>query len=214
MIGEKKMKDILKGVTVKIISVIVMIALIVGGGCFAYKYYIGKITNKTGHEVVNSIEVVKEKLETAAELNTGSYLCTDVITWEDSKKFKDWKIPFTDKSFIVQYDGVVHAGIRDLTKAEVTQEGNTILVKLPDVEITEIEIDNDSFEKLDESNNIFNPISVEDLNEAQQDLKEKMREKALEKGVLDIARSNAEAVLSEILTAPDDAYTVEIEWRD
>ena len=99
------MKDILKGVTVKIISVIVMIALIVGGGCFAYKYYIGKITNKTGHEVVNSIEVVKEKLETAAELNTGSYLCTDVITWEDSKKFKDWKIPFTDKSFIVQYDG-------------------------------------------------------------------------------------------------------------
>ena len=130
------------------------------------------------------------------------------------KKIQDWKIPFTDKSFIVQYDGVVHAGIRDLTKAEVTQEGNTILVKLPDVEITEIEIDNDSFEKLDESNNIFNPISVEDLNEAQQDLKEKMREKALEKGVLDIARSNAEAVLSEILTAPDDAYTVEIEWRD
>ena len=78
----------------------------------------------------------------------------------------------------------------------------------------EIEIDNDSFEKLDESNNIFNPISIEDLNEAQQDLKEKMRENALEKGVLDIARSNAEAVLSEILTAPDDAYTVEIEWRD
>ena len=77
MIGEKKMKDILKGVTVKILSVIVMIALIVGGGCFAYKYYIGKITNKTEHEVVNSIEVVKEKLETAAELNTGSYLCTD-----------------------------------------------------------------------------------------------------------------------------------------
>ena len=36
------MKDILKGVTVKILSVIVMIALIVGGGCFAYKYYIGK----------------------------------------------------------------------------------------------------------------------------------------------------------------------------
>lgn len=44
MIGEKKMKDILKGVTVKILSVIVMIALIVGGGCFAYKYYRSKIS--------------------------------------------------------------------------------------------------------------------------------------------------------------------------
>ena len=49
-----------------------------------------------------------------------------------------------------------------------------IIIKLPDVEITGIEIDNDSFEKLDESNNIFNPITVEDLNDAQKDLKDKM----------------------------------------
>lgn len=205
------MKDVLKGVAVKVISVIVIIAIIVGGGYLACKYYMGKMTDKTTHEVVNSVEVIKEKLEATAELNTGNYLCTDVITWEDSKKFKDWKIPFTDKSFIVQYDGVVKAGIRDLTKAEVTEEGKTIIVKLPDVEITGVEIDNDSFEKLDESNNLFNQISIEDLNEAQKDLKEKMREKALEKGVLDIARSNAEAVLSGILTV--DGYTVKIEWQ-
>lgn len=121
-------------------------------------------------------------------------MCTDVITQADSKKYKDWKIPFTEKSFIVQYDGTVKAGIKDLTKTQVSQKGETIIVRLPEVEITGIEIDNDSFEKLDESNNIFNPITVEDLNKAQKNLKEEMYQRALEKGILDMAKSNAEQV--------------------
>lgn len=206
---EMKMKDVLKGVTVKILSLIIIIALIACGGYLAYKHFVGNIFGGVGHETVSSVDVVKEKLEGAAELNTGSYLCTDVITKADSKTFKDWKIPFTEKSFIVQYDGIVKAGIKDLTKADVSQDEDTIIIKLPDVEITGIEIDNDSFEKLDESNNIFNPITVEDLNDAQKDLKDKMEAQAIEKGILDIARENAETVISGMLSD----YDVQIEWK-
>ena len=100
------MKDVLKGVGVKIVSLIIIIALVVGGGYLAYKHFVGNIFGGAGHETVSSVEVVKEKLEATAELNTGSYLCTDVITKADSRTFKDWKIPFTEKSFIVQYDGI------------------------------------------------------------------------------------------------------------
>jgi hypothetical protein len=135
-------------------------------------------------------------------------LCTDVITQADSKKYKDWKIPFTEKSFIVQYDGTVKAGIKDLTKTQVSQKGETIIVRLPEVEITGIEIDNDSFEKLDESNNIFNPITVEDLNKAQKNLKEEMYQRALEKGILDMAKSNAEEVLKGMLSGANGDYDI------
>ena len=106
-------------------------------------------------------------------------------------------------------DRLVKAGIKDLTKADVSQDEDTIIIKLPDVEITGIEIDNDSFEKLDESNNIFNPITVEDLNDAQKDLKDKMEAQAIEKGILDIARENAETVISGMLSD----YDVQIEWK-
>ena len=180
------MKDVLKGVTVKIVSLIIIIALVVGGGYLAYKHFVGNIFGGAGHETVSSVEVVKEKLEATAELNTGSYLCTDVITKADSRTFKDWKIPFTEKSFIVQYDGIVKAGIKDLTKADVSQDEDMIIIKLPDVEITGIEIDNDSFEKLDESNNIFNPITVEDLNDAQKDLKDKVRARIFKNMLLNL----------------------------
>ncbi len=206
------MKDVLKGVTIKIVSIIVVIILVGGGSYFAYKHFTGQVKNSMEHEVVNTVEVIKEKLESAAELNTVTYLCTDVITRTDSREFKDWKIPFTEKSFIVQYDGIVKAGIRDLSEAQITQDRETIIIKLPAVEITGVEIDNESFEKLDESNSIFNPISIEDLNDAQNDLKGKMKESATEKGILDIAKSNAETVLFEMLSSFNGEYEVKIEW--
>lgn len=207
------MKDILKGVVTKILSIIVIIGLIVCGGYVAYKHLKAKVGIEIKHETSSDVEIIKEKLENIAELNTGSYLCTDVITQADSKKYKDWKIPFTEKSFIVQYDGTVKARIKDLTKTQVSQKGETIIVRLPEVEITGIEIDNDSFEKLDESNNIFNPITVEDLNKAQKNLKEEMYQRALEKGILDMAKSNAEEVLKGMLSGANGDYDIKFEWQ-
>lgn len=207
------MKDILKGVATKILSIIVIIVLIVCGGYAAYKHLKAKVGIEIKHETSSDVEIIKEKLENIAELNTGSYLCTDVITKDDSKKIKGWEIPFTEKSFIVQYDGIVKAGIKDLTKAQVSEKGGTIIVQLPEVEITGIEIDNDSFEKLDESNNIFNPITLDDMNKAQKDLKEKMYQRALEKGILDIAKSNAEEVLEGMLSGANDDYDIKFEWQ-
>lgn len=207
------MKDIFKGVAIKILSIIVVVGLLAGGVYLAYHHFVGKITDASGHDVENSVEVIKEKLEDTAELNTGSYLCTDVISSADSRTFKDWEIPLTEKSFIVQYDGVVKAGIKDFTQAEVSQQGDSIIVKLPEVEITGAEIDNDSFVKLDESNNIFNPITVDDLNEAQKDLKEKMCESAKKKGILDMAKSNAETLLTGMLESSNGDYEIVIEWK-
>lgn len=207
------MKDVFKGVAIKILSIVVVIALLAGGVYLAYTHFVGKIADASSHEVEKSVEVIKEKLEETAELNTGSYLCTAVISDADSKTYKDWKIPLTEKSFIVQYDGVVKAGIKDLTQAEVLQQGDSIIVKLPEVEITGAEIDNDSFVKLDESNNIFNPITVDDLNEAQKDLKEKMCKSAMEKGILDMAKSNAETLLTGMLESSSGDYEIVIEWK-
>ena len=135
------------------------------------------------------------------------------MTRSDSKKFKDLKIPFTEKSFIISYDGTVKAGIKNLTKAKVTENEDTIIVKLPEIEITGADIDNNSFQKLEESNNIFNSISMEDLNDSQKELKDKMIDRAIEKGILDIAKKTAETLLGEMLASSTGEYEVKIEWQ-
>ena len=106
------MKDIFKGVAIKIVSLIVIIVILCGGGFLLYRNFANNLSDTIKHETANSVEIVREKLQETAELNTGSYLCMDVLTRADSRKFKDWKIPFTEKSFIVSYDGVVKAGIK------------------------------------------------------------------------------------------------------
>jgi hypothetical protein len=207
------MKDIFKGVTVKILSIVVIIAILFAGGFIGYKQLKKKFSLEVTHNTVSNIEIIKEKLKAAAELNTGSYLCTVVSDKKDSQEIKGWKIPLTQKSIIIQYDGIVKAGIKDLTKAKIIEKGNTIVVKLPAVEITSVELDNDSLKVLDEKNNIFNPISVEDTNDAQKGMKEKMSTQAVEKGLLDIAKTNAEDIISNLLRSTTGDYEVKIEWQ-
>ena len=72
------------------------------------------------------------------------------------------------------------------------------------------EIDNDSFEMLDESNGIFNTISASDVNDAQKELKEKMEQRAVEKGILVIAKNNAETLVAELLNKPNRS----VQYRD
>lgn len=208
------MKKLFEGIFKKVISFFIIIAILFALGFAGYKYMKKKFTLEVSHVTVNNIEVIKEKLETKAELNTGSYLFTDVITKSDAIELKKtgWKIPFTEKSFIISYDGVIKAGIKNLSDAEIIEKDNKIIIKLPKVEITSTEIDNDSFQKLDSTSNIFNPITLEDLNDAQKELKEKMTERAIEKGLLDVATKNAEEVVLEMFDNLEDCIIV-IEWK-
>lgn len=159
----------------------------------------------------STVTVIQEKLDEMAELNTGSYLCTSVLNKKDSKKILLLKF---ERGMIISYDCTVKAGIKDLTQAEVTQKEDKVLVTLPEVEITGVEIDNDSFQKYDESDNAFNRITVDFVNDAQQELKEQICESAIEKGVLEVAEKNAEKILKELLEGPDGEYTVEIQWKE
>ena len=54
---------------------------------------------------------------------------------------------------------------------------------------------------------------MEDLNEAQKDLKEKMCESAIEKGILDIAKNNAETLISGMMESAGGDYEIVIEWE-
>lgn len=162
----------------------------------------------------STVTFIQEKLDEMAELNTASYVSTSVLNKSDFKQILKKDVWFTKRTLIISYDSIVKAGIKDLTQAEVTQKEDKVLVTLPEVEITGVEIDNDSFQRYDESDNAFNPVTSDYINEAQQDLKDSIEERAIEKGLLDLAETNAEKILKELLESPDGEYTVEIHWKE
>ena len=88
----------------------------------------------------------------------------------------------------------------NLENADIQQNGQTINITLPDAEILSNEINQDSVQVLDEINNVFNPIQVEDFASFESQEKTKMEEKAVENGLLDQAKANAKSSVEELMT--------------
>lgn len=209
------MKEVLKNVVAKILFCLIVVGILAGGGYYI-KYRIDEAKNNviTDETNIELSKVLEEKLQTTAELNTADYLCTYLQKFTDTKQFNGWDIPFTTKSFTVSYEGVVKAGIKDLTKAKVIEKDENTLVKLPKIEVTIFTIYKDTLQIYDEYDTIFNKINVSDVNNTQIKLEKEMVDRAIEYGLLDKAEENAKVILKALLidSSMDKKYDIEFEF--
>ena len=145
------------------------------------------------------VDNIKASIEDLGELVTVEYNYTDVLTYKDSLTLMDMKIPFTDKSYIIKYNGYIKAGV-DLAKAVVKDVQETsVELDVPSAAITDSILDEKSMVILDQKNNIFNPL---DLGDYQETLKKELnaRElKAKKDGILERAQANADKLLRKLL---------------
>ena len=145
-------------------------------------------------------DLLGERLRSAQELVTVAYYYTNMGRFENHVDFYGWKVPLTTKSFIVSYDGVIKAGV-DLggVEVEVDETGKTVTVTLPDSGILSHEIPEDSIEVIDESDNIFNPITIEDYTGFTRDEKTAMEQRAIDNGLLTSADEQARSAVESLL---------------
>ena len=145
------------------------------------------------------VDNLKASIEDIGDLVTVEYNYTDILTYKDSLTLMDMKIPFTDKSYIIKYNGYIKAGI-DLSKAVVKDVSDTkVELEVPKATITDSVLDEKSMVILDQKNNIFNPL---DLGDYQETLKKELnaRElKAKKDGILERAQANADKLLRKLL---------------
>ena len=67
---------------------------------------------------------------------------------------------------------------------------------------------------MDEKNNVFNPISVDDKNNFDKETADEMKARAIENGLLEKAQKNAENIIKNLLMAAVEniqEYTIEFE---
>lgn len=155
-------------------------------------------------EPVITASQVSGQLSALQELVTTEYLYTNSGKYESQNQItiigQDINIPFTGKRFIVAYDGRIQAGV-DLRQAQIAvDEGaRTVCVTLPASRITAHETFEDTLVVLDETNNVFNPISIENYSEFVSQQKTAMEQKAIDHGLLDDADAQARAVVGSFL---------------
>lgn len=171
------------------------------------------LVNAVAPEIV--LDILHSQTAEISELATAEYMFTDAAKVSDSKQIKNWNIPFTQKSFIMKWNGTIKAGL-DLEKigVQVEEAEKKIIITLPNAEILSYEIDQDSVEVLDEKNNIFNRISINDKVQFDASCEEAMKERAIESGILEKALKYAENIIGQLLRRDgtvSEAYSIEFE---
>ena len=190
--------------TAKYLLLGVLLCAVVGTVCwFAGR---GGVEETTELDAV----VLENQLTGISELASVTYSYTNMAQFRNSSEFYGMTVPFTTKSFILTYDGVIKAGVA-LSAAEIRVSGTAVTVKLPEAAILSHEIDEDSVEVFDEKTSIFNPFTVEDMAAFQADQKQAMEAKALDKGLLTEAAEKAKISVEALLTAAlPEGYTLTV----
>ncbi len=153
---------------------------------------------KTENEI--SSEIIKNQILSVKELTTLKYKYTNVGSFENQSEFYGMKLPFTQKKFIISYDGEVNAGI-NLEEAKITlnKDDQKIIINIPHAGILNHSIDEDSLTIFDEKNSIFNQLEVKDFSDFRKDEMKKVEKDLEEKGFLEEADEKTQEAIVEIL---------------
>lgn len=177
-------------------KLLLLLAAVVG---LVLAFVLGGVFSQRSTEPVITSELLGQQLANIQELSTVEYRYTNMGKFENQVDFYGWKVPFTTKSFIVSYDGVIKAGI-DLADLNIAVADRRITITLPKAKILSHELKEDSIEIFDETKNIFNPIQISDYTSFTADQKDVITAKAVENGLLTAAADRAEGAVRQLLS--------------
>ena len=170
-------------------------------------------TTRTGMTVIGNNESFR--LRDIGELATQEAVLTRLQTVSDSRQILGVTMPFTQKRYIYSYDVIIRAGV-DFSRVEVTPEAGKVRIAMPPARILDARVDTDSLQVYEEKQNAFNALHIENFNDSIGVMLQEGRKYAVERGVLDHARGNAELLIRGLLSAsyPEREYTYEFVWAD
>lgn len=163
--------------------------------------------------VFSESQTTKIGFENIGELATQSSYCTQVNVTDSSKKLFGASIPFTNSKYIYSYGVTIKAGY-DFNEIVWEEKGKTIEIKLPEIKILSSEINQDSFKVYHEDESVFNQITLTENNEALVKLKEQAENEAIESGLFENARTNAETILTSFFGSVYDLNEYKIVFKD
>lgn len=156
-------------------------------------------------------QIVSSRIEKAKELTTEKYFYTNAGLFKNNHVAWGVGIPFTEKSFIVKYNGIIHAGV-DLDSMQSVVINDTIYIRLPDAKVLSHAVDHNSVETLDERAGLFNPIKITDISGFMATQETNIEQLIYDRQILSYAKDTAKTVIQELLEMdPDikDHYKIE-----
>ncbi|QGU03226.1 hypothetical protein CKALI_11940 [Corynebacterium kalinowskii] len=209
-----------------IIAILLTLTLIVG----AFAWFATDLISKPFQDVTlvekgdTNIDItagIGAHFEEIAELSVEEYQFTNVGKYDEQGiKVLKVGVPLTGKSFLATYDGVIKAGVDDMSTIQVEQQDDDrkIALSVPEPVITSAYIDPATITVYDQSMNPFNQFKIEDMSQFLAMETKNAEELAIKKGILDRAKTRtAELLTTQVKAVTNNTdkadYEVVINWR-
>lgn len=155
---------------------------------------------KTQQKIENTSSTIANKLEELSEISSLKYNYTSVVGIQEHLSFDKLKIPFTEKSFLLQYNGYVKFGT-DLSKAkiDIDRKLSHVSIDLNNCAILDSVVDMNNLTVYDEKWTIFNKLSTQEvIDEIAKDQKNKEGQ-LLKDGYIEESNSKISVLVREML---------------
>lgn len=144
-------------------------------------------------------------LEEISEVAVEQYSYSAVGRFEeDGWRALGFRVPLTGKHFLIAYDGVVKAGVKNIEKSDVHIDdvARTVTITVFQAEILSNEIEPSSVVVYDQSFNPLNQVRVENYAEFLDSEEKRAEDKARENGLLERAQQR----VTDLVAAQAEAF--------
>ncbi|MDY2842682.1 MAG: DUF4230 domain-containing protein [Treponema sp.] len=155
-----------------------------------------------GFKKFSEIKTEKRIALAAAEMQKCAELISVKNYYSDIVSIKKSRIAGLAKSFsIVRYEGILRAGIADLSLCDVkiSQNGKKVEIVIPECEVLGNDIS--GIEVFDEDRSIFVSVTMKEMIDEINLSRESSKEKLIEAGILEEARQQAIMIIKNIFRA-------------
>ena len=169
-----------------------MLLLIVGAYSI-FNIYKKQSIHKNTTKVINTLKQV-------LDISTVKYNYSNILEVKKDKSINNIKIPFTEKSFIVKYNGVINGGVKPDDIKVISNNKDEISIEIKKCQILDHYIDDENIYIYDIKNSIFNKLEIEEILEYISKSKKEYEDKIINEGFLEEIQENTEESIKNMLS--------------
>ena len=176
----------------KALITLMFLALLIIGTYFISNRYKKESIYKDNIKVINTLTQV-------LDISTVKYNYSNIVEIKKDKSISNIKIPFTEKSFIVKYNGVINGGVKPEDIEIVSNTGDEIIIEIKTCQILDHYIDDENIYVYDVKNSIFNKLDIQEILEDISNCKKEYEEKIISEGFMEEIQKNTIVSIQNIL---------------
>ena len=176
----------------KILILLIFLLLLTTGTYFIFNLYKKESTYNDSTKVLNTLKQV-------LDISTLKYNYSNIVEIKKDKSINDIKIPFTEKTFIIKYNGVINGGVKPDDIEIISNTEDKIFIEIKKCQILNHYIDDENMYVYDIKASIFNKLDVQEVLDDISNCKKEYEEKVISEGFMEEVQNNTKVSIEKIL---------------